>query len=97
MVKTEFKRRMIDGLNALCDQWFDDNALMKGIARTVIQANADKYDNVIDMLTDSKGNVLVDELLNNITEDVHIDLPYLNKVLLLSKKDISNIINGSLH
>ena len=88
---------MIDGLNALCDQWFDDNALMKGIARTVIQANADKYDNVIDMLTDSKGNVLVDELLNNITEDVHIDLPYLNKVLLLSRKDISNIINGSLH
>jgi hypothetical protein len=97
MVKDEFKRRMLEGLYKLCDQWFDDNALMKGIARTVIQANANKYDAVLDMLTDENGNVLVNELLNNITDDVHIDLPYLNKVLILSKTDIRNIINGSLH
>lgn len=89
-------------IDNLINDWFNDKPLFKGLAKTVLQANINKYDNVLDMLTDKDGNILIDELVNNMGDAIEkgyeIDLtnisPLLpNRILLISKEDIQALIN----
>lgn len=102
MVKTELKEIVSKFMIGMMDEWFDDNQLFKALGKTVIQANLDRFDGIIDMLTDSKGNVLVNELIDNIGDTfigdgIKIDLTQYSsflpaRVLLFSKEDWNELI-----
>lgn len=82
--------------------WFADKPLVQAIGITIVQTNVNKFDGVIDMLTDQTGQVNIDGLIENlgsiIEQDYTIDLttisPYLpNRILIISKDDIHSLIN----
>ena len=101
MKKGELKIRVQDFLNDMIEQWFGDNKLFEGVAKTILKANINKYDNVIDMLTDADGNVLVEDLLNNIGDSfigngIEMDLRKFNsllpnRVLIFDKSDFNKL------
>lgn len=101
MKKGELKIRVQDFLNDMIGQWFGDNKLFEGVAKTILKANINKYDNVIDMLTDADGNVLVEDLLNNIGDSfigngIEMDLRKFNsllpnRVLIFDKSDFNKL------
>ena len=89
-------------IDNLISEWFSDKPLFKGLAKTILQANINKYDYLLDMITDKDGNLLIDELVNNMGDAIEkgyeIDLtnisPLLpNRILLISKEDIQALIN----
>lgn len=101
MKKSELKTRLIKGINKMVDEWFDDNLFFNGIAHTIVKANQNKFDNIIDLITDENDDVLVDDIINYMTDDIQIDLTKYssllpNKILILSKEDVKQIINGSM-
>lgn len=82
--------------------WFNDKPLIQAIGITVVQTNLNKFDGLLDMLTDETGQVNIDGLIENlgsiIEQDYTIDLttisPYLpNRILIISKQDIHSLIN----
>ena len=100
MKTNEVKAVIAQHLNKLITEWFGDKPLIQAVAKTAVQANINKYDNLLEMLTDEKGNLLVDELIDNlgIREGYEIDLttisPLLpNRVILISKQDIDGLIS----
>lgn len=83
-------------------EWFADKPLIQAIGITIIQTNVNKFDGLIDMLTDENGNVNIDALIENlgdiVQQDYTIDLttisPYLPKrILIISKEDINALIS----
>lgn len=82
--------------------WFGDKPLIQAIGITIVQTNVNKFDGVIDMLTDETGEVNVDGLIENLgsilEQDYTIDLttisPYLpSRILIISKEDIKSLID----
>lgn len=106
MKQIELKNIIVQFLNEMIDQWFDDNMLLNGIAKTIVKANMNKYDNIIDMVTDNNGNVLINELLDNIGDSfigdgIRIDLRqynnlFPNRILLFDKNDFQHFKNKLL-
>ena len=104
MKKGELKMIITNHLNKQIDGWFDTNTLQDNIARsfakTMVKANQNKFDNVIDMLTDENGDVLVDDLLNNFEfQDFTIDLTQYSsllprKILIFSRSDFEQLKNA---
>lgn len=104
MKKGELKMIITNHLNKQIDGWFDTNTLQDNIARsfakTMVKANQNKFDNIIDMLTDENGDVLVDDLLNNFEfQDFTIDLTQYSsllprKILIFSKSDFEELKNA---
>jgi hypothetical protein len=99
MQTSEAKAVIVKHLNKLITEWFDDKPLIQAVAKTALQANINKYDNLLEMLTDEKGNLLVDELIDNlgIKNGYEIDLttisPLLpNRIVIISKEDIESLI-----
>lgn len=99
MKLNEVKQVIEKHLSNLINDWFSDKPLIKGIAHTVLKANINKYDNLIELITDEKGDVLIDELVNNLNlnNGYEIDLttisPFLPaRVIIISKEDIEAII-----
>lgn len=101
MKTSEAKTVIANHINKLIEEWFSDKPIVKAFAKTALQANINKYDNVLEMLTDEKGNLLIDELINNLgilDNDYTIDLttisPYLpSRILIISKEDIKGLIS----
>lgn len=97
MERNEFKRTIADFLKKMMGYWFEDLPLFKGLGMSMIDANINKYDNVIQMFEDEKGNIDVDNILKNIgLDEFRIDLksisPMLpNRILLVSKEDIEEL------
>lgn len=82
--------------------WFNDKPLIQALGITVVQTNVNKFDGLLDMLTDSEGNVNVDGLIDNLggilDNDYTIDLttisPFLpSRILIISKDDIKGLID----
>ena len=104
MKKGELKIKVSNYFNKQIDEWFDTNTLQDNIARTfaktIVKANQNKFDNIIDMLTDENGDVLVDDLLNNFEfKDFTIDLTQYSsllprKILIFSKSDFEQLKNA---
>lgn len=99
MKLNEVKQVIEKHLSNLINDWFADKPLIKGIAHTVLNANINKYDNLIELITDEKGDVMIEELVNNLNlnNGYEIDLttisPFLPaRVIIISKEDIEAII-----
>ena len=102
MNKTQIKDIISKKIITLMRDWFNDKPLIQAIGITVVQTNLNKFDGLLDMLTDETGQVNVDGLIENlgsiIEQDYTIDLttisPYLpNRILIISKQDIHSLIN----
>lgn len=105
MRKEEIKKIVGDKLIRLMGEWFEGRPLYQALGITVVQTNINKFDSLMDMLTDEEGNVKIDLLVENLGEyvekDYTIDLttisPYLPKrTIILSKDDIKEIIGEVL-
>lgn len=82
--------------------WFSDKPLVQALGITIVQTNLNKFDGLLDILTDEQGNVNIDGLIDNlgdiVKQDYTIDLttisPYLpSRVLIISRQDIESLIN----
>lgn len=110
MKASELKNRVMTNGGMLIDKIFDTNSIqdkmMNGLLRTILKANINKFDNVLSMISDSNGDIILDELENMIPEKIDIDLTEYasrwsipswmipNKIVLLTKNDILEIIKG---
>ena len=103
MKKDDLKPILKDFLGKMMNDWFSDKPLFKTLGNSLINANINKYDNVLDMFADENGNIDVEGILNNIgntmEESYKIDLqqfsPLLpNRILLISKEDINNLLTS---
>ena len=102
MTRTQLKDIVSKKVITLMRDWFNDKPLIQALGITIIQTNINKFDSLLDMLTDENGNVNVDGLVENlgilIEQDYTIDLttisPYLpSRILIISKEDIKGLIN----
>ena len=105
MTKSEIKTIISYKLIRLMGEWFEGKPLYQALGITKVQTNVNKFDSLMDMLTDEEGNVKIDLLVENLGEyvekDYTIDLttisPYLPKrTIILSKDDIKEIIDEVL-
>lgn len=110
MKASELKNRVMTNGGMLIDKIFDTTSIqdkmMNGLLRTILKANINKFDNVLSMISDSNGDIILDELENMIPEKIDIDLTEYasrwsipswmipNKIVLLTKDDILEIIKG---
>lgn len=99
MKLNEVKQVIEKHLSNLINDWFSDKPLIRGIAHTVLKANINKYDNLIELITDEKGDVMIEELVNNLNlnNGYEIDLTTISpllpaRVIIISKEDIESII-----
>lgn len=95
----EVKSIIHNHLTKLINEWFGDKPIIKALAQTALKANLNKYDNLLEMITDEKGDVMLDELIENlgILDGYQIDLstisPLLpNRIVIISKEDIQEIL-----
>lgn len=102
MNKTQIKDIISRKIITLMRDWFGDKPLIQAIGITIVQTNVNKFDGVLDMLTDENGQVNVDGLIENlgnvVEQDYTIDLttisPYLpSRILIISKNDIKDLID----
>lgn len=102
MKKNEVKKIVSDYLIKMMGDWFPDKPLVKALGITAIQANTNKFDGVIDMISDENGDVNIDGLVENLKDyldkDLQIDLttisPFLpQRVLIVTKTDMNELIN----
>jgi hypothetical protein len=96
----EFKAVVSDFLKGMVGQWFPDRALVKGLALTLIDANVNKFDNLISLFADENGDIDIDGLKKNMGDAAdhgyEIDLqqyhPMLpNRILLITKEDVEEL------
>jgi hypothetical protein len=102
MTKTQLKDIVSNKIIRMMRDWFGDKPIIQAIGITIVQTNINKFDGMIDMLSDEQGNVNIDGLIENLgnilDNDYTIDLttisPYLpSRVLIISKQDIKDLIN----
>lgn len=109
MKKEIFKQKMTNYLHKLVNQWFDTTStvdiMANGFAKTMIKANINKYDTLLDLFSDENGDILVNDLIDNlgdrlIGDGIQIDLRAIfpqfkailpPKVLLYSRKDLDDL------
>lgn len=95
----DFKQVITKHFNRLISEWFSDMPLIQALAKTIIKANINKFDNLLELLTDENGDIMVEELLNNlnIRNGYEIDLTTISpllpaRVVIISRSDIDAII-----
>ena len=102
MKKEELKPILKDFLTDMVNEWFPDKPLFKALGNSLITANINKYDNLMDLFSDENGDIDIEEILNNITETMEesymIDLQKYSsflpsRILLISKEDIKKLMS----
>lgn len=100
MKKDEFKKRASEFLKNMMCCWFPDHPFIKGLGISLVDANINKYESVIDMFTDENGDIDVNGIIDNLGDSINeikIDLrqysPLLpNRTLLITKDDIMKFL-----
>lgn len=99
---TDVKKVISKHLYRLMGEWFDDNVFYQALGRTIVQANINKFDGLLTMLTDEQGDVMIDALTDNLGDMIDkgykIDLTTISpllpsRVLLVSSNDIKSLID----
>lgn len=101
MTKVQLKDIVSKKIITLMREWFVDKPIIQAVGITIVQTQINRFDGLIDMLTDESGNINIEALLDNlgtiIEQDYTIDLttisPYLpNRVLIITKEDIQQLV-----
>lgn len=97
MTKKELKPIVGDFLRGMMEDWFPDMPIVKGIGLSLVDANINKFDNIIEMFEDENGNIDIENLRNNIpSTEIRISLKELspilpNRILLITKNDMDRL------
>lgn len=99
MKRNEFKNAVSQFLKKMMEYWFDDKPFIKGLGLSLIDANINKYDTLLELFEDEKGNIDVRGIIENmgdLNEPIKIDLrqygPMLpNRTLLITKEDLEGL------
>ena len=101
MTKSDIKAIVGNKLIRLMGEWFEGKPVFQALGITIIQSNINKFDGLIDMLTDENGNVNAELLINNLGDtlekDMTIDLTAISpllphRILIITKQDIQEIV-----
>jgi hypothetical protein len=107
MKRNEFKSILGQFLRKMMGDWFPDKPFIKGLGISLVDANINKYDSLIEMFEDEKGEIdiygIIENIGDSLNEPFKIDLrqysPLLpNRTLLITKEDLNelfaNLTNG---
>ncbi|MEE0267696.1 MAG: hypothetical protein UD103_06940 [Bacteroidales bacterium] len=79
----------------MMDGWFEGLPVLKTLGNSLIEANINKYDNILDMFADEHGEIDVERIISDLPTDkpIEMDLRQLspilpNRVLLITKEDL---------
>jgi hypothetical protein len=101
MNKQQLKPHISDFLKKMMGEWFADKPMLKILGISLIDANINKYDNILDMFANENDDIDIEGVLNNLTSamegnielDLHKLSPLLpNRVLLITKNDITDFM-----
>lgn len=99
MTKKELKPIVGDFLKNMMEDWFPDMPFVKGIGLSLVDANINKFDNIIEMFADENGNIDIQNLRNNIpSTELRLNLRELSPILpsrtlLITKNDMDRLFN----
>lgn len=102
MKKEQLKPIVQDFLHKMCEAWFSDKPLWKSLGISLVDANINKYDSVLDMFANEEGEIDINTILNSVGDAMEnayqIDLsqfsPILpSRILLISKEDITQLLS----
>ena len=82
MKQEQFIQHIINQLNNILDEWFDQNTLQdqasKAIVKTILEANKHKFHSMLNIVTDETGEVRTDILIKHLEDmlpaSINIDL-----------------------
>jgi hypothetical protein len=100
MKRNDFKKATSDFLKRMMSQWFNDKPFIKGLGISIIDANINKMDNLIELFENENGDIDVHGVINNISdinEPIKIDLTTISpllpsRVLLITKDDFNDFL-----
>lgn len=93
MKKEDLKPKLQAFLHQMMSEWFPDKNVLRGFGNALIDANVNKYDNILDMFADESGEIDVEGIIKNMDDTIEIDLQSLspilpNRILLITKNDL---------
>lgn len=93
MKKDDLKPKLQAFLHQMMSEWLPDKSFLRGLGNALIDANINKYDNIIDMFADENGEIDVEGIIKNMDDTIEIDLQQLspilpNRILLITKNDL---------
>lgn len=102
MKREQFKTVISDFLRNRMEEWFPDKPFIKGLGLSLIDANINKYDTLLELFEDEKGDIDVKGIIENIgslDEPFKIDLRQYgsllpNRTLLITQADINELLNN---
>ena len=97
MKKENLKPKLQAFLHQMMSEWFPDKNVLRGLGNALIDANVNKYDNILDMFADEKGEIDVEGIIKNMDDTIEIDLQRLspilpNRILLITKNDLMRML-----
>lgn len=100
MKRNEFKSVVSQFLKKMMEFWFPDKPFIKGLGLSLIDANINKYDTLLELFEDEKGDIDVKGIIENmggLNDPIKIDLrqysPMLpNRTLLITKEDLEDLL-----
>lgn len=99
MNRAEFKTTISQFLKRSLENWFPDKPVLKGLGLSLIDANINKYDHLIEMFENENGEIDMKGIVENmgsLNEPIKIDLRQLspllpNRTLLITKEDLQGL------
>lgn len=97
MKKEDLKPKLQAFLHQMMSEWFPDKNVLRGFGNALIDASINKYDNILDMFADEKGEIDVEGIIKNMDDTIEIDLQSLspilpNRILLITKNDLMRML-----
>lgn len=100
MKRAQFKTTVSKFLKKMMNEWFVDKPFIKGLGLSLIDANINKFDDMLQLFEDENGEIDAEGIVENIggsNEPFKITLrdysPLLpNRTLLITKEDIESLL-----
>lgn len=100
MKRPEFKSVVSEFLTNMLGQWFPDKPFVKGLGISLVNANINKYDTLLELFEDENGDIDIKCIIENIgglKEPLKIDLrqysPLLPaRTLLITQDDLNELL-----
>ena len=100
MKRNEFKTVTSAFMKKLLNSWFPDKPFVKGLGMSVVDANINKMDNLIELFEDENGEIDIKGIVHNLSdmnEPIKIDLTQISpllpsRVLLITKDDFNDFL-----
>lgn len=100
MKRPEFKSIVVDFLTNMLGQWFPDKPIVKGLGISLVNAQINKYDTLIELFEDENGDIDLEGIIENmgdIIEPIKIDLRQYSPILpartlLITQDDFNELL-----